>query len=324
MFPYFSIITPVYNSQKYIRRCIESVIEQTFPSWELILIDDGSTDASGEICDSFTYDARIKVLHQDNAGALNSRIKGIKAASGEYQLGLDSDDYLDKRCLETVKGAIDVSGSDLIFFGFRMVGRQRGICKCMLTPGKKYLQREILEEVIQNTNHSLCNKAIKMEKVRQADYSRLRKRLSINLDYAQIIPILCNVETGYVIDEVLYNYRIYGNSVSHSCKVQHIIDTGYVTEYVIYKLKQEGLMDTILHDKIYLAYLKMIGHRLMRLFSDREISKKDCRIIHKSKAYIRSKDAETLENLGRYYFKVLKLFRFRQYWLLRWMGRKHS
>ncbi len=324
MFPYFSIITPVYNSQRYIRKCIESVIEQTFSSWELILIDDGSTDASGKICDSFCYDTRIRVIHQDNAGALSSRIRGIEAARGEYQLGLDSDDYLDTRCLETLKRTIDVSGSDLILFGFRMVGRQKGICNCSLNPGKKYLQREILEEVIQNTNHSLCNKAIKMEKVKQADYSRLRKRLSINLDYAQIIPILCNIETGYVIDDVLYNYRIYGNSLSHSCKVQHIIDTGYVTEYVIYKLTKSGLMDTVLYDKIYLAYLKMIGHRLIRLFSEREISRKDCRIIQKSMAYTRSKNVETLENLGRYNFEILKLFRYRQYLLLQWMGRKHS
>ena len=70
MSPYFSIITPVYNSQKYLRKCIESVLEQTYSSWELILIDDGSTDASGKICDSFCNDTRIKVIHQENAGAL--------------------------------------------------------------------------------------------------------------------------------------------------------------------------------------------------------------------------------------------------------------
>ena len=95
MSPYFSIITPVYNSQKYLRKCIESVLEQTYSSWELILIDDGSTDASGKICDSFCNDTRIKVIHQENAGALSSRIRGIQLASGKYQLGLDSDDYLD-------------------------------------------------------------------------------------------------------------------------------------------------------------------------------------------------------------------------------------
>lgn len=320
MSPYFSIITPVYNSQKYLRKCIKSVLDQTYSSWELILIDDGSTDASGEICDSFCYDTRVKVIHQNNVGALNSRIRGIQLANGEYQLGLDSDDYLDSNCLETVKRAIDISGSDLIFFGFRFVGSQRGICKCALAPGSKYSQREIIEEVIENTNHSLGNKAIRMDKVKQARYFNLRKNLSINLDYAQIISIIRNIKTGYVIDDILYNYRVYKNSLSHSCKVQHIIDTGYVTEYVLYQLKAAGLLNESMHIKVYLAYYKMISRRLLRLFYDKAISKEDCKKIRHTKIYIKSKKVETLKNLNRYDYMILKLFRYRQYWALRLMA----
>lgn len=316
MFPFFSIITPVYNCQKYIRKCIESVIEQTYTSWELILIDDGSTDASGAICDSFCSDSRITVIHQKNAGSLNSRIKGIEIANGKYQIGLDADDYFDKNCLEIVKKAIDTSDSDLIFFGFRLIGRQKEICRCTLTPRKQYSQKEILEEVILNTNHSLWNKAIRMEKVKRADYSGLKKKLSINLDYAQIIPILCNINTGYVIDDVLYNYRIYGSSISHACRVEHIFDTGLVTQYVIYKLKSKGLMDMDLYNKINLAYFKMIGDRLLNLFANKEISREDCRRIHKSKVYKNAKDVEIIKNLDKYNFIILKLFRYRQYWAL--------
>ena len=104
MLPFFSIITPVYNCEKYIRECIESVINQTYAFWEMILIDDGSTDGSGKICDDFSSDSRIKVIHQENAGAFISRINGITAANGVYEIGLDADDYLDKNCLETLKG----------------------------------------------------------------------------------------------------------------------------------------------------------------------------------------------------------------------------
>ena len=100
MQPFFSIITPVYNCRRYIRKCIESVVNQTYQSWELILVDDGSTDSSGEICDSYCYDSRIKVIHQNNKGELESRINGIAIAEGVYILGLDADDYYDKRCLE--------------------------------------------------------------------------------------------------------------------------------------------------------------------------------------------------------------------------------
>lgn len=315
--PFFSIIVPVYNSEKYIRKCIASVINQTFASWELILVDDGSTDSSGMICDSFNNDFRIKVLHQKNAGPMNSRINGISISTGIYMLGLDSDDYLDIDCLDKLRRAIEISGSDLIFFGYRLSGRQRISYKCSLTPGKIYSQKELMEEIIENTNHSLWNKAIKMDKVKQADYSGLNKRISINLDYAQIIPIICKINSGYVIDDVLYNYRIHGDSVSHSCSVQHIFDTDYVTEYIIHKLKTEGLMDESMYDKIYLAYFKIIQYRLLKLFYIKGISKEDCRKIHRSKVYQRSKKVETVKNLGRSMFITLKLFRYRQYWALR-------
>lgn len=319
MLPFFSIITPVYNCEKYIRQCIESVINQTYTSWELILIDDGSTDASGEICDNYCCDIRIKVIHQKNAGALISRIKGISIANGKYELGLDADDYLDSNCLEIIKKAIDISGSDLIFFGFRFVGRQKGVGKCSLMSEKKYTRKEILNEVIEKTNHSLSNKAIKMDKVKQAKYDGIKRKLSINLDYAQIIPILCNIDTGYVIDDILYNYRIYGDTVSHSCKVQHIFDTGLVSEFVIRKLKEEKLLDIDLYNKIKLAYLKMISFRLVKLFSANVISREDCKKIHKSKMYIKSKKVETSKNFNEYDLMFLKLFRYKQYWILKFI-----
>lgn len=297
------------------------MIDQTYEFWELILIDDGSTDFSGEICDGFCYDTRIKVIHQNNAGALQSRIKGITVAKGVYALGLDADDYLDRKCLETIKKAIDASGSDLIFFGYRFVGSQRGHVKCTLAPEKVYLQKEILKEIIANTNHALWNKAIRTDKMREADYSGLRKKLSVNLDYAQIIPIMCNIKTGYVIHDILYNYRIYENSISHSCKAKHIFDTGWVSEYTVRKLKQYSLIDSDMYGMINLAYLKMIGPRLVTLFKNKGISKEDCQNIHKSKIYIRSKRAESLDKFGKFNFIVLKMFRYKQYWALRLMAR---
>lgn len=322
MHPFFSIITPVYNCRKYIRKCIESVIEQTYTSWELILVDDGSTDSSGEICDIFCSDPRIKVIHQDNMGELKSRLRGMSLAGGEYELGLDADDYLDKNCLKIIKKAIDVSGSDLIFFGYRLVGKQKGNITSFLEAGEKYSRREILEEIISNTNHSLCNKAIRTEIVRQTKYYFCpRQKLSINADYMLIVPIICNISTGYVIDDILYNYRIYGKSASHLCKVQHIFDTGLVTRDVIRSLKKAGIMDTDIMDKIYAAYLKMIGFRIVRLFGDKKITKEDCRRIHQSRIYRNSKRAECLENFDRNELRVLKLFRFRQYWALRFMAK---
>ena len=110
---------------------------------------------------------------------------------------------------------------------------------------EQYTTEEILAEVIETTNHSLWDKAIRLDKVRQADYSGIKKNLSINLDYAQIIPILCNIDTGYILDDVLYHYRVYESSVSHSCRIEHIFDTELVSEYVIQKLTDANLISPI-------------------------------------------------------------------------------
>lgn len=319
MKPFFSIITPVYNGEQFIKKCIESVINQTYGFWELILIDDGSTDASGLICDSFCYDERVKVIHQVNMGAMQSRINGTMIAQGTYELGLDADDYLDRKCLEIVKKAIDDSESDLVFFGFRYVGKLKGCVRCSLSPNKKYSRREILREVIEKTNHSLWNKAIRIDKVRQAVYTGLNKKLSINLDYAQIIPILCKIDSAYVIDDILYNYRINKKSISHSYKVQHIYDTEYVTEYVIHVLKKFLLLDSQIYDLIILSYLKMIEPRILKLLSDGCLSREECSKIHKLPVYIKSKKVEKLKNFGGFDFMILKLFRYRLYWTFKFV-----
>lgn len=321
--PFFSIIVPVYNCEKYLKTCIESVTGQTYPSWELVLVDDGSTDASGDICDGFAADPRIKVIHQENSGELNSRWRGITVADGCYELGLDADDYLDKNCLEVIKKAIDDSASELIFFGIRCVGASDSVIRCSLTPGKEYSGKEIIKTVIRETNTSLCNKAIKLDKVKKARVD-LKSSVRFNLDYALIVPILCNIETGYVIDDVLYNYRIHAASISHLCKVEHVFDTGEVTDHVIDQLKAASLMEPDLYKQINLTYLNEISYKLLELFANDKISRADCKKIHKSDVYIHSQIVESSKELERFKYLILKLFRYKQYLLLRIMAKVHK
>jgi glycosyltransferase involved in cell wall biosynthesis len=95
--PIISIIVPVYNVEKYINRCIDSILNQTFYNFELILIDDGSTDKSGKICDDYAkQDKRIKVIHIKNGGVSNARNTGIILAQGDYLMFCDSDDYVER------------------------------------------------------------------------------------------------------------------------------------------------------------------------------------------------------------------------------------
>ena len=102
-----SIVCPVYNCSQFLEECIFSVIEQTDNCWELILIDDGSTDNSDNICDIYSEkDSRIKVIHKPNHGQMLARIDGIKKCSGSYVLFLDSDDLLDCRAVETIRNQL--------------------------------------------------------------------------------------------------------------------------------------------------------------------------------------------------------------------------
>lgn len=115
-----SCIIPVYNTEKYLPRCIESVLAQTFVDWEMLLIDDGSTDASGSICDEYAAkDERIRVFHKENGGISSARNVGLNYAQGEWIFFVDSDDSLPKTSLESLLSRS--SDANIIVGGFFFV-----------------------------------------------------------------------------------------------------------------------------------------------------------------------------------------------------------
>ena len=115
--PLISIIIPVYNPGKYFSSCIDSITSQNFKDWEMILVDDGSTDGSGNACDEYAagYD-NISVIHQKNAGAAAARNTGINKAKGEYIMFVDSDDMLTAGALDVIEYEISKSGAEVVFF----------------------------------------------------------------------------------------------------------------------------------------------------------------------------------------------------------------
>ena len=115
--PIVSIITPVYKVVNCLPKCIESVISQTFTEWEMILVDDGSPDRSGEICDEYALrDSRIKVLHKQNGGPSSARNLGIEHAQGKYIWFVDSDDWIEQGALSRIFNIMDNSSADICFF----------------------------------------------------------------------------------------------------------------------------------------------------------------------------------------------------------------
>lgn len=112
-----SVIIPVYNVEKYLRECVESVLKQTYQNFEIILVDDGSKDSSGDICDEYAEkDTRIRVIHKENGGLSRARNAGFEEAQGEYVYFLDSDDWIEEKALEELKQCAEENAADVVFF----------------------------------------------------------------------------------------------------------------------------------------------------------------------------------------------------------------
>ena len=119
--PFFSLILSVYNIKEFLERCVKSILDQQFKNFEVIFVDDGSTDGSGKICDNYKviYPELIQVYHRSNHGLLLTRRFGYQHTSGEYIINCDSDDMLENTALETLKQYIDeYDHPDIIFFEF--------------------------------------------------------------------------------------------------------------------------------------------------------------------------------------------------------------
>lgn len=119
--PSVSVIVPVYNAENTLRACVDSVLAQTTSDFELILVDDGSQDTSGSICDAYAeQDVRIQVIHQKNAGVSAARNAGMDQARGEYLLFVDSDDGIEPEMMDTVRSFADAEGCDAVISGLRV------------------------------------------------------------------------------------------------------------------------------------------------------------------------------------------------------------
>lgn len=122
MEPLISVIVPVYNVQDYVAKCVESITNQTYSNLEIILVDDGSTDKSGIICDEIAKeDKRIRVIHKNNGGLSDARNRGLDVATGEYIAFVDSDDYINKNMYEILMRNLRKDKADISMCGYKMV-----------------------------------------------------------------------------------------------------------------------------------------------------------------------------------------------------------
>lgn len=117
-----SVVVPIYNVEKYLEKCLDSILEQTYKNLEIILVDDGSPDKCGEICEKYHQkDERIIVIHQENKGLSGARNTGLEKSTGKYICFIDSDDYINKNMIEILYNNLIETNSDISICGFKQV-----------------------------------------------------------------------------------------------------------------------------------------------------------------------------------------------------------
>lgn len=165
--PLISIIIPVYKAELYIQRCVNSILKQSFQAWEVVFVDDGSPDRSGEICDFYeSKDRRFRVFHKANGGVASAREVGMQHAIGEYSIHVDPDDWIDPYTLEELYKAAKSSNADIVVCDFLLnYGSRTEILK-----QEVYSSDEFLRQLFSQERHgSLCNKLIRTELYKRYD-----------------------------------------------------------------------------------------------------------------------------------------------------------
>lgn len=221
-----SIIVPIYNAQKYLRKCLNSILNQSYPHFELILVDDGSEDLSGKICDEFVQmDNRIKVIHKKNEGLICARITGIHAASYEWIAFVDADDWVETTFLTCLAGLMDKEEADFVAMG----------CIAETTYGMNYISNKIKTGIYEGENIKnefipkmfyyagifqfgllpyMWNKLFR-KKLLESCYTAIDTKIYDGEDVAVVYPYLLRVNKIVVTNDYLYHYRIHNASMTY-------------------------------------------------------------------------------------------------------------
>lgn len=214
--PAISVIVPVYNAEAYLEKSINSLLAQTFKDFELLLVDDGSTDASGELCDAFAQaDTRVRVFHKTNEGVSATRQFGLEQARGEYTIHADPDDWVEPDMLEKLYTKAKAEDADMV------------ICDYYVEFGKKTeLKRQqpsaldsetVLREMFQRLHGSLCNKLVKRTCYKDFQIS-FPPEIHYSEDLYVVVSLLLHPIKVAYIPRAFYHYNQTANpnSISRS------------------------------------------------------------------------------------------------------------
>ena len=226
-----SVVVIIYKVEKYLKQCIDSILNQTYKDYELILVDDGSPDGCPAICDEYAdKDARINVIHQKNQGSVMARWNGFLAATGEYVSFIDGDDWIDPDMFERMVDLVDKNDADIVVVGYKEASEDGNVNRCCPIASGLYAGDK-LQTVFDSAvytgkfyeagiNPSLWNKLIRRSLL-LGDYIPADPSLKMGDDGAVSYPAISKAQSIYVDNEFHpYNYRIVSGSLSRAFDIE--------------------------------------------------------------------------------------------------------
>ncbi len=279
--PFFSVIIPVYNVENFLEDSVRSVTSQDFTDYEVILVDDGSKDSSGQICDQLAQEdpSHIRVLHIENSGPLLARSRALKIAFGKYFMFLDSDDMYVDGIFKRMYDIIALHQADMVLFDFSLVYSKERCVRYTLGnedntvfsgTGINTLRRMYIES---SSINSLCNKCIQRELFDlNFDYTAFTG-LKQSEDRLMIAPLLDRAEKVVYVKESLYKYRMREGSTQHNFRLKNYKDVQVVNRFVEDYKKKWQLIDSLNVDTRSLSFAYNV------LFSIAEIRDKKERYV---------------------------------------------
>lgn len=227
-----SIIVPIYNAEKYLDSCIQSVLRQTYTNWELILIDDGSTDKSGRIAEEYGFaDERITVFHQKNLGVSLARNQGIDEATGNYVVFLDAYDELIEDCLAKTVNIAEETNADVV--AGRSCENQELFQDRIIWTGAEALENSLKDHLF---TYSACAKLIRREFIGK---TRFTPDIRINEDSYFVFQLLCKQNVFVLTNDVIYFYRANSESSSRTVFSEKYFDILKVSDLKYKKIEEQ-------------------------------------------------------------------------------------
>jgi glycosyltransferase involved in cell wall biosynthesis len=226
------VVIPAYNAQEYLAKCLESVLNQTFRDFEVILINDGSSDRTEEICLAYaSRDSRIRYYSQVNQGVSVTRNKGLGYALGDYLVFVDSDDWVESDYIDRL--ASSIGNSDLVICGVRLIpGGECRFAQRQVSASSFFTDflRYRTDRYANYYLHTLWNKIFRTEVIRKGQL-RFRSDISICEDYIFILQYLSLCESISFINHVLYNYRYVSSSLTSAVRANTYSDVVFSCDY---------------------------------------------------------------------------------------------